>query len=284
MRIFPRWMRLLGLDCEIQGVDVPLRAPAATYRQIVERILREPRILGALITAHKIDLLRACHDHFDWLDGYAEICGEVSCLVKRGGRLLGYAKDPLSSAQALRQFVPAGHWQGERDVLCLGAGGAAIAISVALAGGSHAGLPRRMLLTDILPERLESIRQVHARLETPMQFVYQLIQTPAENDALLRDLPPGSLIINASGLGKDAPGSPLTANALFPMGGLVWELNYRGQRDFMRDAQAQMQARQLRIEDGWAYFLHGWTEVIAEVFDLKLDESLFAKLSAAARF
>ena len=281
MRIFPRWMDLLGLDCEIQGVDVPLRAPAASYRAIVERMIAEPQIAGALITAHKIDLLRACRERFDWLDEDARLCSEVSCLVKRGGKLLGYAKDPLASARALREFVPARHWQGERDVLCLGAGGAAIAISVALASESDS--PRRMHLTDVLPERLDAIRAVHARLDTPMQFEYRLVGASADNDALLRDLPAGSLVINATGLGKDAPGSPVTDAAFFPNGGLVWELNYRGARNFLRQAQAQQQARKLHIEDGYSYFLHGWTTVIAEVFGVTLDESLFARLSAAAR-
>ncbi len=282
-RIFPRWMQLLGLDAELVGVDVPLRAPRATYREIAARIMGEQRIKGALVTAHKIDLLRACHDMFDWLDAYAETCAEVSCLVKREGRLLGYAKDPLSSALALRQFLPEQHWLGERDVLCLGAGGAAIAISVCLAERSPAqGAPRRFVLTDILPERLDSIRQVHARLGSSVQFAYQLCQSASDNDALLRGLPAGSLVINATGLGKDAPGSPLTDAARFPQGGLVWELNYRGQRDFLRQAQAQAAEKQLHIEDGWAYFLYGWTEVLAEVFGVTLDAALFARLAAAA--
>ena len=282
-RIFPRWMQLLGVDAELAGVDVPLRAPAATYREIAVRIIEDERISGALITAHKIDMLRACHDLFDWLDPYAGICAEVSCLVKREGRLLGYAKDPLSSALALQQFVPERHWTDERDVLCLGAGGAAIAISVCLAQRAETqGAPRRFVLTDILPERLESIRQVHARLDTPIQFSYQLCHSAADNDALLRGLPPGSLVINATGLGKDAPGSPLTDAARFPQDGLVWELNYRGERDFMRQARAQADQKRLHIEDGWAYFLHGWTEVVAEVFGVALDDALFARLADAA--
>ena len=41
-------------------------------------------------------------------------------------------------------------------------------------------------------------------------------------------LPAGSLVINATGLGKDRPGSPLTDHCKFPENGLVWELNYRG--------------------------------------------------------
>ena len=228
-------------------------------------------------------MLRACHDLIDWLDPYAEACAEVSCLVKRDGRLLAYAKDPLSSALALDQFVPERHWNAKRDVLCLGAGGAAIAISVCLAGPSQTqGLPRRFVLTDILPERLDSIRRVHARLEAPLQFSYQLCHSATDNDTQLWGLPPGSLVINATGLGKDAPGSPLTDAARFPPGGLVWELNYRGQRDFLRQARAQADEKRLHIEDGWAYFLHGWTQVVAEVFGLTLDAALFARLAAAA--
>ena len=282
-RIFPRWMAILGMDCELVAVDVPLRAPARTYRELCRRIMEDRRIRGALITAHKIDFLQACRDLFDWLDPYAGICDEVSCIVKRDGRLLGYAKDPLSSAAALSRFVPSGHWRGGRDVLCLGAGGAAIAISVCME--NNAGdYPRRFLLSDILPERLESIRAVHAKLDAPMQFSYQLARDASDNDAMLLGLPAGSLVINATGLGKDAPGSPLTDAARFPMDGLVWELNYRGERDFMRQAMAQADARRLRVEDGWTYFLHGWTEVVAEVFGLDMDDALFARLANAVGF
>ncbi len=32
--------------------------------------------------------------------------------------------------------------------------------------------------------------------------------------------------------------------------------------------RAQEDARRLQVEDGWVYFLHGWTQVIAEVFPL----------------
>lgn len=284
MRIFPAWSDILGLNCEIVGVDLPLRAPSERYRRVLRDIIDDPVVRGALVTAHKIDLLRACRDMFDELDHYATICDEVSCIIKREGKLLGFAKDPISSAQALGHFVPRGHWRdGARDALCLGAGGAAVAISVCTARASAAeGMPRRFVLTDIAPERLESIRRIHQRLDTRLQFEYHLSQSAADNDRLLRLLPAGSLVINATGLGKDRPGSPLTSAAPFPQDGLVWELNYRGARDFMRAAAAQAEARNLRVEDGWKYFLHGWTEVIAEIFDVSLDSETFDQLSKAA--
>lgn len=282
MKIFPQWAALLGLDAEIVGCDLPLRSPKATYRRILRQLRDNASVVGALVTAHKIDLLAASRDMFDELDSQAILCDEVSCIAKRGGRLLGFAKDPQSSLLALDGFVPRGHWiGGDRDVLCLGAGGAAAAISVGMAQ-RPAGHPRRFILTDILPDRLESLRRIHGKLDTGIQFEYNLSRSAAGNDALLAELPAGSLVINATGMGKDKPGSPLSADALFPRSALIWELNYRGRRDFMRRAQAQAEARDLTVEDGWNYFLHGWTAVIAEVFQLAIDEESFAQLRKAA--
>jgi len=100
MRIFPEWSQRLGLNCAIVGIDLPLRAPADRYRRVLNDIITDPAAKGALITAHKIDFLRACRDKIDALDPYARICDEVSCVIKREGKLLGFAKDPISSAQA----------------------------------------------------------------------------------------------------------------------------------------------------------------------------------------
>ena len=218
MKIFPQWSDILGINCDIIGIDLPLRAPADSYRRALTDIIADSAVRGALITAHKIDFLHACRDMLDELDHYATICDEVSCIIKRGRRLLGFAKDPISSALALDHFVPPDHWiTAERDVLCLGAGGAAIAISVCLAQADPAaGYPCRFVLSDILPERLDSIFRIRERLDTPVQFEYHLGESAADNDALLHDLPPGSLVINATGLGKDKPGSPLTSTARFP--------------------------------------------------------------------
>ncbi|MCY3799570.1 MAG: shikimate dehydrogenase [Chloroflexi bacterium] len=284
VKIFPQWSTLLGLDAEIVGCDLPLRSAKKTYRTVLREIREDPLVVGALVTAHKIDLLRACRDLIDDLDERAALCDEASCLAKRNGRLLAFAKDPIASVAALDGFVEPGHWRGgERDALCLGAGGAAVAISVGLAQrGGEDGLPRRFVLVDILPERLESIRRIHQRLENSMCFEYHLSQDASDNDALLAALPAGSLVINATGLGKDKPGSPLSADALFPREGLIWELNYRGRRDFMRGAQAQAPARDLRVADGWDYFLHGWTEAIAEVFQIEIADAAFMQMAELA--
>lgn len=284
MKIFPAWAKLLGLNAEIRGCDLPLSAPAASYRRILSEIRSDPSVRGALVTAHKIDLLQACCDMFDYLDPHARVCGELSCIAKTGGLLKGFAKDALSSATALDHFVPPNHWGvGQRDVLCLGAGGAATAICVCMAERSRiAAHPRRFLLVDNNPWRLDAIRRIHDKLDSPIQFDYYLQSDPAENDALMRGLPAGSLVINATGMGKDKPGSPVTQMARFPANGLIWELNYRGERRFLRQAESHADERNLTIEDGWHYFLHGWTSVIAEVFQIDLSGAVFEQLASAA--
>ena len=69
----------------------------------------------------------------------------------------------------------------------------------------------------------------------------------AVNDEILAGAPSGSVVVNATGMGKDTPGSPLTDTALFPLNGVAWELNYRGELDFMRQAQAQAPTRGSRL-------------------------------------
>ncbi len=284
MDIFPRWADILGLDATIRGYDAPPGAPPEAYRRIVTHIKHDPLAKGALVTTHKIDLLAATHDQFDRLDSYAQLAGEISCIAKDNGQLTGHAKDPISSGLAWQHFVPAEHFgRTDAHVLCLGAGGAAVAISLFLARRpDRADRPRKFLAVDINQDRLDALEAIHAKLATDVTFEYILNADAAKNDALLAALPPGSVVINATGMGKDHPGSPLTDAARFPQDGLVWELNYRGERKFMHQALAQANARNLHVEDGWVYFLHGWTQVISEVFKIELTPELFARLDRAA--
>lgn len=289
MRVFPRWAEVLGLDAVIRGYDAPLRAPAEDYRRIVRHIREDPLAMGALVTSHKIDLLGACHDLFDQLDEHALNCEEVSSISKRGVSLIGHAKDPISSAAAWQAFVPSGHFakgtvgEGGAEVLCLGGGGSAVAISVALAARPQAAdRPRRMTFVNRSAGRLEHLQRVHGRLGSDIEFRYQVHDDPRANDALMAALPEGSVVINATGMGKDLPGSPISDEGPFPRHGLAWELNYRGELDFLRQARRQAADRALHVEDGWIYFLHGWSCVISEVFDVTIDQDRFHALDTAA--
>jgi shikimate 5-dehydrogenase len=95
-------------------------------------------------------------------------------------------------------------------------------------------------------------------------------------------LPEGSIVINATGMGKDTPGSPVTDQGLFPRSGIAWEINYRGELDFWHQAMAQKASRNLFVEDGWLYFLHGWTQVIADVLHITIDQPTFNELAEIA--
>ena len=255
MRIFPRWAEALSLgECDIRGIDFALHDRPAAYREAVGFIKQDRLSRGALVTTHKIDLLAASADLFDELDPFASAQREVSCLSKREGRLIGHAKDPVSSALALQALVPQGHWaRTGGEVLVLGAGGATTAITWNLTEpGRGADRPSRIVVSDILPERLEALHRFHRGLGHTIPVETAVSTGAAQSDALLAGLPPGSLVINATGLGKDRPGSPLSDSARFPQDGLAWDLNYRGDLLFLGQAEAQANAgaRGLRVADG----------------------------------
>lgn len=281
MKVFPEWAKILGLNADIVGYDAALNAPSEAFERIVKHIQMHSNARGALVTTHKLDLFNATKHYFSELDNYAQLCSEISCISKQNNKLVGHAKDPITSGLALSAFVPTNHWEHTNaHVLCLGAGGAAVAISLYLALLKTA--PKSITIVDIKQERLEHISSIHKQLNSATQFHYVLNESATANDLLLAQQPPHSLIINATGMGKDRLGSPLTNAAVFPENALVWELNYRGALDFYHQAKKQKTKQNLHIEDGWVYFLHGWTQIIAEVFKLELTPDLFDKLDKAA--
>ena len=71
-------------------------------------------------------------------------------------------------------------------------------------------------------------------------------------------------------------------DVVFPQGGKVWEFNYRGSLEFLHQARARAESRGLEVVDGWRYFIHGWSQVVADVFDLRLTPDLVDRLAEAA--
>jgi shikimate 5-dehydrogenase len=217
---------------------------------------------------------------FDELDRYARLCQEVSCISRRGGRLLGHAKDPITAGLAMEDLLgPGRRLDAAAQVLCLGAGGAGTAITVRLLTAEPA--PARIVVADTDPRRLAALRDICAGLEA-RDVELARVAGAEDADALLAAAPATSLIVNATGMGKDVPGSPLSDRARFPVGALVWDLNYRGDLGFLRQAREQAGARDLELHDGWRYFLHGWSQHIAQVYDLELTPPLFERLAEAA--
>lgn len=288
MKVFPRWAEFLRLkDVEIKGIDFKVHDDPERYREAVSFIKHDPNSLGALVTTHKMDLLQSCRDLFDVLDEHAELMHEVSSISKKENKLAGHAKDPITSGLSLEAFLPDRHWeQTGAEALILGAGGSGIALSWHLArkdAGRHR--PSRLIVTNRSEGRLNEMKDIHEKMGIDIPVTYHVTGSdPAANDDILSNLKPGSLVVNATGLGKDAPGSPLTDNASFPQDGLVWDFNYRGELRFLEQARRQQNEKNLHIEDGWIYFLHGWTRVIAEVFQIDIPTSgpVFDQLSRIA--
>ena len=129
--------------------------------------------------------------------------------------------------------------------------------------------------------RLEKLRNDFSHAENLILEASDSSGRTAE--AIMEKLPPMSLIVNATGMGKDLPGSPIPNSANFPDHAIVWELNYRGSLEFYRHAQDQQKSRKMRVHDGWDYFLLGWSSVMEEVFHFELTESLMRQLKQTAK-
>lgn len=286
MKVFPKWAEALNLkDAVIKGIDFAPHSPSEDYRKAVDFIKNDPLSLGALVTTHKIDLYTSCKDLFDYVDPYAKQLGEVSSISKKDGIYCAHAKDPISSGLALENFVPENYWQDySGDVLLIGAGGSSLAMSVYFGQEKFKdNVPKKIIIANRSVPRLEAAKEILANINPKIQFEFIHNPTPANNDATLASLKPHSLIVNATGLGKDGPGSPLTDACSFPADSLVWEINYRGDLVFKAQAEAQAKAKNLHVEDGWIYFIHGWTQVIAEVFHIEIKGALLDQLSEIAK-
>lgn len=283
MQIFPKWAAVLGIQAELKGIDIPIHAPAEDYRACVEFIKNDPLSLGALVTTHKIDMYQAAKDIFDECDALALSFGELSSISKQDGKLWAKAKDPISSGSALSEFIPEGYWENTGASACvLGSGGSALSIAWNLAKDAHSkDVPQRIFLTNRSAPRLEKAVRILSNVKVPVHFC--LCPDPKLNDAIVESLPEGSLIVNATGLGKDRPGSPLTDDCKFPHYSRIWEINYRGSLEFLHQAERQKNERNLYIEDGWPYFIYGWTQVVSDVFHKDIAGDLFKACDKIAR-
>lgn len=275
MQVFPAWAEYLALgDCTIKGVDLKQHDDPEAYRKIVRHIKQDELSLGALVTTHKIDILNACRDLFDELCPHVLSGGELSCISKSNGKLIGHAKDPFTSGLALEAFLPEDYWKTTNaEVFVIGAGGSAIAIcDYLLSEKREANVPAKIVIANRSTPRLKIIQEINAKLGSSVPLEYHHTPGPEDSDRILSGLKTHSLVINATGLGKDNPGSPITDKGVFPQNGMAWDFNYRGNLVFLDQARAQQKQRNLLIEDGWIYFIHGWTQVIAEVFHIEIPE------------
>lgn len=287
LKLFPAWCEALKIgNASLRGVDLPLDGTLDQHREAVLRLKQESAACGALVTSHKLAVVRAASDLIDSLTPEARLCGEVSALYKRGPSLWGHACDPTNCGRAMVHFLGQDWWQRHPSagILALGGGGATVALMVHLLTQARYR-PRFVYVVEKRRENLEHCKSVAERIcDSGMKLRFVHSGEASICDDLVSELPAQSLVINATGMGKDVPGSPITDSAVFPEGGAVWELNYRGARPFLHQAREQAKARNLIVEDGWQYFLYGWSSVMGLVFNIPVTEgrlAAFARVSIA---
>jgi shikimate dehydrogenase len=261
-RLFPRWAEAIGIDARLEAVDIPLGAPPRLYRRFVRR-LEGAGTAGAVITSHKLDLYRSCHDLLTPADPLVEILGEVACITVRTRGVDAHTVDPLSLRRALHEMLRARSGR-VAEGLVLGAGGAGLAVALALPEVSEG----RVTLADTRPDRLEHALEALDRLSQTASISTAEIPLGGNADHLVGSLPPGSVIVNATGLGKDVPGSPVTDAVSWPEGSLFWDLNYRGELRMLKQAGGRATERSLEIHDGSRLFMHGWARALSLLFNL----------------
>jgi shikimate dehydrogenase len=285
MKVFPLWMEVLGRpDIVIEGVDLKIHDTREAYRAATAQIKYDPLSLGALVTTHKMDLYTAAKDMFDYFDPYALVTDEISSISKLDGRLEGHAKDPITAGLSLDAIVGKDYFgRTGGQILIFGAGGSSVATLLHLINKKDAGdRPEKVIVINRSQPRLDHLREMVENQGGQFEVEYICNADPRLNDETMARLPEHSIVINATGMGKDTPGSPVTNDGLFPRHGIAWEFNYRGELDFMHQALAQVDSRDVRVEDGWLYFVHGWTQVVAQVLHVDLSPDLFDRLEKAA--
>jgi shikimate 5-dehydrogenase len=290
--VFDRWAAELGQPWILRGTDLPADAPPEAFRQLVSAMRRNQAVRGAVITAHKLRVYRACAGELARRDWLTDVAHEINTLAT-GSALAGYARDALSLARVLPGLVRSAGAATLRDlhVLCLGAGGAATALLLALhldtdCGGDGAASPRaradqpaRVAFTDVDPRALADLRSVADRAGiATSRLSFVRVREPDDSDALVAGLPSPALVINATGLGKDAAGSPLTDAAPFGQAALAWDLNYRGDLVFLRQAAAAGAATM----DGWDYFVAGWAGGLTAIAETPFTDDLLARFAQVA--
>jgi shikimate dehydrogenase len=290
-RTFPGWSQLFCPGAVMRGADLPADASPAGFRDLVAAMTANPRVLGAVVTSHKLRLFRACQDLVDYAEPLVALTQEIAGINTRD-RVRAFARD-AQSLDIILDGIGGQAGQGPRPVLCIGAGGAAIALMLAMrldiAGTLaaqrpviRAGRATRGPLTIVGrdQESLDNVRAVRDRCGIPAGGA-GLLLAPGQ-DAVARHVgsaAPRTVVINATGLGKIQPGSPMPDEAPFPPESVAWDFNYRGPLTFLGQARRAGVA----TEDGWDYFVAGWSAALAAITGQELTAGLLGQAVRSAR-
>ena len=278
--IFPKWMEVLGFKVQLQGIDVPLNASANIYRECARKIKESPDVLGALVTTHKIAMYSYANDIFDALSDSAREFKEIGAIYKRNDMMTGEATDIISVNNAFKNIFEKVN-NKDSEICILGCGGAGIALGYAILKFYNTNF-NKVIMTDINLNRLEQARKTLLAYDNEGKLQLIHVKNIQDNDIIINSLSSDSFVVNATGVGKDVQGSPISNTVQFPYGSCVWEYNYRGSLEYMKIAEAQALEKHLSVYDGFEYFIYGWTTVISRVLNKKITKNTFDILANIA--
>jgi shikimate dehydrogenase len=196
--------------------------------------LRARDVYGANVTVpYKQDVL----PFLDALSEEARMLGAVNTIINDAGRLTGLNTDVPGFASDLReQSIPV----TGRNVVMLGAGGAARGVAAALAGMGVG----RLVIANRTPERALAIQQQYPTVAIAMGIT---------DLDLVSVLPTTTLLINATSAGLHGDETPISVALLdvLPPSAAVYDLIYRP-TTLLRAAEE----RGLRAVDGLGMLIH----------------------------
>lgn len=272
----PLWRRPLGRPIEVIGVDVPLGATRNEYRALIGALRDDERAAGAVVTSHKVALFEASSDLFDELDDIAVALGEINAIRRTAsGHLAGFARDQISTGLVVDAIWPAG-----TCAVSLGAGATATALARHLLARPEP--PPNLWFVDVRDDAAAHLERCVAADAKRRGVVLQTVVGSGPWDRIIAAAEARSLIVNATGLGKDRPGAPVSLDVTFPTEGVVWDLNYRGDLRFLEAARRQAARQRLHVHDGWSLFCQGWATALSAVLDLADRPRLGDELGKAA--
>jgi shikimate dehydrogenase len=257
----PLWSRWLGHPLQVRPVDIPLGAPPDVYVGVFDELVADTDAAGAVITSHKVAIYAAIADRCSYLSPDASRLRECTVVAARPSGMAAYATDVQSMGAAVDRIWPEGDM-----VLCLGAGGSAAALCLHLLRRRIP--PRHIVVCQRDPRRAAEFSGLLADDAAATGIELQVHDGDGVWDEVLKSLPAGGLVVNATGLGKTGPESPVSPDVTLPRGVTVWDLNYRGPLPFLARAREQREQRGLVVHDGSMLFALGWLAALTALLDV----------------
>ena len=260
--VLPKWASRFGhKSTAIMPMAAPSSADAAGYQRFVDFMRDEYHAVGAIMVSDASTLFEHSRQMFDELDGDTALLGEIGVVVRTPGTLTGLAPAKKAARQAYEHVF--GDGSNPAEALIIGATGPARALAIALSESGQ----RRVCLTTLDGKSMTDMRQRIAELPEERRPTLRHIESQLEHDRLVTLLPPGSLVVNATGPADENTPSPVGDAALFPENGLVWDLDAVGvSSPFLDKARQQRRPRGLHLSDGPMFHQYQWLAAAAAIF------------------